>query len=43
VHPPDVANRRERRLTEEALERFGRPVAEVVIVRDGRVLSVSAD
>jgi hypothetical protein len=38
-----VANWRERRLTEEALERFGLPVAEVVIDRDGRVLSVSAD
>jgi hypothetical protein len=43
VHPPDVANCRERRLTEEALERFGLPVTEVVIDRDGRILSVSAD
>jgi hypothetical protein len=38
-----VANWRERRLIEEALERFGLPVTEVVIDRDGRVLSVSAD
>jgi hypothetical protein len=43
VHPPDVANWRERRPTEEALERFGLPVTEVVIDRDRRVLSVSAD
>jgi Bacterial low temperature requirement A protein (LtrA) len=43
VHPPDVANWRERRLTEEALERFGLSVTEVVIDRDSRVLSVSAD
>jgi hypothetical protein len=40
---PDVANRRERRLTEQALERFGLPVTEVVSDRDGRVLSVSAN
>jgi hypothetical protein len=43
VHPLDVASWRERRLTEEALERFGLHVTEIVIDRDRRVLSVSSD
>ncbi len=43
VHPPDVANWQERRLTEDVCARFGLPVTEILVDRGGRVAAVSAD
>lgn len=40
VRTPDTQNRRERRLGERARARFGLPVTEMLIDRDGRVVSV---
>lgn len=41
VHTPDVANRRERRLGERVRARFGLPVTEMGIDREGRVVAVT--
>ena len=41
VHAPDAANWRERRLGERVRERFGIPVTEMTLDREGRVLSVT--
>jgi hypothetical protein len=43
VHPSDQANWRERRLGEKIRARFGLPLTEMILDRDGRVLSVTAD
>jgi hypothetical protein len=43
VHPSDEANWRERRLGEKIRARFGLPLTEMILDRDGRVLSVTAD
>jgi hypothetical protein len=43
VHPSDEANWRERRLGEKVRARFGLPLTEVILDRDGRVLSVTTD
>jgi hypothetical protein len=43
VHPSDEANWRERRLGEKIRERFGLPVTEMILDREGRVLSVSTE
>jgi hypothetical protein len=43
VHPSDQANWRERRLGEKIRARFGLPVTEMILSRDGRVLSVTTD
>jgi hypothetical protein len=40
VHVSDDANWRERRFSEKARERFGLPVTEVMLDREGQVLSV---
>ena len=41
VHEPEAANWRERRLGERVRERFGIPVTEMTLDREGRVLSVT--
>jgi len=41
VHEPKAANRRERNLGERARERFGIRVTEMILDREGRVLSVT--
>jgi hypothetical protein len=41
VHVSDNANWRERRFSEKARERFGLPVTEVMLDREGQVLSVA--
>jgi hypothetical protein len=41
VRAPDAQNRRERRLGEKAHARFGLPLTEMRIDRDGRVVSVT--
>ena len=43
VHPSDEANWRERRLGEKIRARFGLPLTEMILDRDGRVLSVTTD
>ena len=43
VHTPDIANWRERRLAARVRERFGLPITEMLLDRDGRVVSVTAD
>jgi hypothetical protein len=43
VHPPDVANWRERRFSEKVRERFELPVTEMLLDREGRVISVTSD
>jgi hypothetical protein len=43
VHAPESANWRERQLGERVRERFGIPVTEMTLDRDGRVLSVSQE
>ncbi|MGI8778983.1 MAG: hypothetical protein ACR2L8_02220 [Solirubrobacteraceae bacterium] len=40
THTPEVQNRRERRVRENARVRFGLPVTEMLIDGDGRVVSV---
>jgi hypothetical protein len=41
VHPADDANWRERRLGEKIRARFGLPLTEMILDREGRVLSVT--
>jgi hypothetical protein len=41
VHASDDANWRERRFSKKARERFGLPVTEVMLDREGQVLSVT--
>jgi hypothetical protein len=43
VHAPDAANWRERRFGEKVRARFDLPVTEMLLDRDGRVLSVTAE
>jgi hypothetical protein len=43
VHPADDANWRERRFGKKVRERFGLPVTEVTLDRDGHVLSVATE
>ena len=43
VHTPDIANWRERGFGAKVRERFGLPVTEMLLDRDGRVVSVSAE
>jgi hypothetical protein len=43
VHAPDVANWRERRFAEKVRTRFDIPVTEMLLDRDGRVVSVTAE
>jgi hypothetical protein len=43
VHPSDEANWRERRLGEKVRARFGLPLTEMILDRDGRVLSVTTE
>ena len=43
VHPSHDANRRERRLSQKVRERFGLPVTEMILDRDGHVLSVTTE
>ncbi len=43
VHPSDEANWRERRLGEKVRARFGLPVTEMILDRDGRVRSVTTE
>ena len=43
VHPTDEANWRERGFSAKVRERFGLPVTEVMLDREGRVLSVTAE
>ena len=43
VHASDDANWRERRFSQRVRERFGLPVTEVMLDREGQVLSVTAD
>jgi hypothetical protein len=43
VHPPDEANWRERRLGEKIRARFRLPLTEMILDRDGRVLSVATE
>src|ERR671914_1433754 len=43
VHVPDVANWRERRFSEKVRARFGLPVTEMLLDREGRVVSVTAE
>jgi hypothetical protein len=42
VHAPDAANWRERRFAEKVRARFDLPVTEMLLDRDGRVVSVTA-
>jgi hypothetical protein len=41
VHAPDAANWRERRFAEKVRERFNLPVTEMLLDREGRVVSVT--
>ncbi|HEV3408618.1 MAG TPA: hypothetical protein VG079_08030 [Gaiellaceae bacterium] len=41
VHAPDAANWRERRFADKVRERFDLPVTEMLLDRDGRVVSVT--
>lgn len=41
VHAPDAANWRERRFAEKVRQRFDLPVTEMLLDREGRVLSVT--
>jgi hypothetical protein len=41
VHAPDTANWRERRFAEKVRERFNLPVTEMLLDREGRVISVT--
>jgi hypothetical protein len=43
VHPSDDANWRERRFSKKVRDRFGLPVTEVTLDREGRVLSVTTE
>ena len=43
VHPSGDANWRERRFSKKVRERFGLPVTEVVLDREGQVLSFSTE
>jgi hypothetical protein len=43
VHPAKDANWRERHFGRDVRERFGLPVTELILDREGRVLSVSAE
>ena len=43
VHPPDEANWREQRLGEKIRARFRLPLTEMILDRDGRVLSVATE
>ena len=43
VHAPDVANWQERRFAERVRARFDLPVTEMLLDREGRVVSVTAD
>lgn len=43
VHAPDVANWRERRFSKKVRERFDLPVTEMLLDRDGRVISVTTE
>jgi len=43
VHASDDANWRERRFSKKVRERFGLPVTEVVLGREGQVLSVTTE
>ena len=43
VHPSGDANWRERRFSKKVRERFGLPVTDVVLDREGQVLSVSTE
>jgi len=43
VHPSDEANWREQRLGEKIRERFGLPLTEMVLDRDGKVVSVTTE
>ena len=43
VHASDDANWRERRFAKKVRERFGLPVTEVMLDRDGQVLSVTTE
>jgi hypothetical protein len=43
VHQSDEANWRERRLGEKIRERFGLPLTEMIVDRDGKVLSVTTE
>lgn len=43
VHTSDDANWRERRFSEKVRERFGLPVTEVMLDREGQVLSVTTE
>jgi hypothetical protein len=43
VHTTDEANWRERGFSAKVRERFGLPVTEVMLDREGRVLSVTAE
>ena len=43
VHASDDANWRERRLSKKVRERFGLPVTEVMLDREGQVLSVTTE
>ena len=43
VHATDDANWRERRFSKKVRERFGLPVTEVMLDREGQVLSVTAE
>jgi hypothetical protein len=43
VHPSDDTNWRERRFSKKVRDRFGLPVTEVTLDREGRVLSVTTE
>ena len=43
VHTSDEANWRERRFSKKVRERFGLPVTEVMLDREGQVLSVTTE
>ena len=43
VHPSDDANWRERRFSKKVRERFGLPVTEMTLNREGNVLSVTTE
>ena len=43
VHPHDDANWRERKFSKKVRDRFGLPVTEVVIDRDGNVISITTE
>jgi hypothetical protein len=43
VHPRDDANWRERKFSKKVRDRFGLPVTEMVLDRDGNVISVTTE